>query len=450
MTNRFDPIDAEGVAAALSGAGLRPRGAGPLVLERAWPDRRRGLVALFAGTGPETPDERWSLVPLPEGRLRGAERRALRAGRAVMLPGLGAFAQRFPDDVALPRLREALEPSAARDRLREAIDERFGIAGEVTTRVLGYRPLKRSVIEYEVGTPGGGRRSFIAKCYREGRDDATWLSHGLLLGASRRGRAAAPVVAHPLGRVLEWRMLLWRRRPGRPFIGMLNEPGGAVSARSIGRALAGLHGSGAPWTKEHPIASELLSTGRWVEAASGAHPFLRRLLAAAAHALGLYANRITTGPLRPAHLDFYDKQILIRGDRITLLDLDTAGLAEPELDLGNFVAHLRLRALQGLARGWEIPAAAFIDGYASAASRHAPAGSAICRPVADRLRFYRASAQLRLACVYAFRPCWRGLPDVLAEDVLTITCPPSRGRKRIDARPMDAVRTAGRPRVHLP
>ena len=102
------------------------------------------------------------------------------------------------------------------------------------------------------------------------------------------------------------------------------------------------------------------------------------------------------GPARcPSHRDLHDKQILV-GERLSLLDLDTAALAEPELDLANLLEHVLLRGRQGT---WsEAAVAAGVDGVSGAASTIG----------ADprRLAAYRAATRLRIASIYLFRPRW--------------------------------------------
>ena len=72
---------------------------------------------------------------------------------------------------------------------------------------------------------------------------------------------------------------------------------------------------------------------------------------------------------RPSHGDLKHNQILSDGRRWALVDFDTVCLAEPALDLGNFLAYLRLKAT-----GAGEPclasrlAAEFLDVYADAAT----------------------------------------------------------------------------------
>jgi Ser/Thr protein kinase RdoA (MazF antagonist) len=88
------------------------------------------------------------------------------------------------------------------------------------------------------------------------------------------------------------------------------------------------------------------------------------------------------------HRDLYEDQILV-GERIGLIDLDDAAAGPPELDMGNLLAHLQLRALrQG--GGVAAMADALLEGYASS-------GAALKSDLLDRCR--RLSL-LRLRCIH--------------------------------------------------
>ncbi|MGO1225890.1 MAG: phosphotransferase [Brachybacterium sp.] len=110
---------------------------------------------------------------------------------------------------------------------------------------------------------------------------------------------------------------------------------------------------------------------------------------------------------RPAliHRDLHDKQILWQeGDRPALLDVDTATAGDPALDAANLRAHATWRELQGI---WtEEQAAVVRDEIDRAAAR-----SGI---PPETLAAYESGTIARLACVYAFRPRWRGAARILA------------------------------------
>jgi thiamine kinase-like enzyme len=110
----------------------------------------------------------------------------------------------------------------------------------------------------------------------------------------------------------------------------------------------------------------------------------------------------------PSHRDFYDKQVLLANGRATLIDFDTYCMADPALDLGNFLAHLELARRQGL-----MPADglhdAFLEGYRRTAGT---------LPKGARVAVYEAASLLRLACLYALSTRWQALAGPLIEACL--------------------------------
>jgi Ser/Thr protein kinase RdoA (MazF antagonist) len=88
------------------------------------------------------------------------------------------------------------------------------------------------------------------------------------------------------------------------------------------------------------------------------------------------------------HRDLYEEQVLV-GDRIGLIDLDDAALGPPELDVGNFLAHVDLLALRS---GADLAAVtdALLDGYREGGPR-------LDRGLLGRCR---ALTLLRLACIH--------------------------------------------------
>jgi hypothetical protein len=122
-------------------------------------------------------------------------------------------------------------------------------------------------------------------------------------------------------------------------------------------------------------------------------------------ALLAQANAVKAGllagppdPLGWAHGDLHDKQILAadKGGAPGLLDFDEAGRAEAALDLANLDVHLELRRRQNL-----LSAPRFAIAHASIVS-----AASRLHVSPDRFGAYAASARLRLACVYSFRPPW--------------------------------------------
>lgn len=96
------------------------------------------------------------------------------------------------------------------------------------------------------------------------------------------------------------------------------------------------------------------------------------------------------------HRDLHDKQLLWDGERLGVLDFDTAAMADPALDLTNLAVHAQLRVAQGI---WSVEAASVVgDAVGRVASALAVDPT--------HLAVYRSAVLVRLAAVYAFRPGW--------------------------------------------
>ncbi len=113
------------------------------------------------------------------------------------------------------------------------------------------------------------------------------------------------------------------------------------------------------------------------------------------------------GPAVRAHRDLHDGQLLEHEGGLALIDFDLLCLADEALDPGNLLAHLELRALQGLVptEGARACAAAFRAGYARADEPD----------LERRIRAWGAAAFLRLALVHHLRPPWAHLGPVLVQ-----------------------------------
>lgn len=179
-------------------------------------------------------------------------------------------------------------------------------------------------------------------------------------------------------------------------------------------ALLPASGSGAPRsgagrsisdreTPRHGAAQEAAVLRRWARLVA---PYLdpAEPLGALVEEVAAKLQQLPDAPLRPAHRDLHDKQLLWSlHSGPGLLDVDTACLADPALDLGNLRAHARLRRLQGLWRSHE--ADTVITAVDAAADRLAVP--------ATTLAVYERAAVLRLGCVYAVRPGSRGVAALL-------------------------------------
>ena len=113
----------------------------------------------------------------------------------------------------------------------------------------------------------------------------------------------------------------------------------------------------------------------------------------------------------PTHRDLHDKQLVWSAEHSPgpgLLDVDTACLGHPALDLGNLRAHARWRERQGVwtaARAQVVVRA--VDSLAERAGVDAPA-----------LEVYERATLLRIRCVYAVRPAYVRTAEGLQSELL--------------------------------
>lgn len=165
-------------------------------------------------------------------------------------------------------------------------------------------------------------------------------------------------------------------------------------ARAAGRAVARLHRVPVPQTAAgHDLGAEIAVTERWVaQAASRCGLRVDRSGLLGGIRARAAAHRPEPGAL--LHRDLHDKQLLVDGEEVGILDLDLTAVGEPALDLANLLVHLELRGHQGLVPlSWVRPLAeALVDGYAPGAATRAG------------LALHASLCRLRLAAVYAFRP----------------------------------------------
>jgi len=300
----------------------------------------------------------------------------------------------FPWDARLPTLPLALDP----ERVAAAL-------GGVRLRrcsVAGYWPGIRCQLRYEgAETPG----TIYGKVFPEGAGHAIALAQAAVARHAAEMPFAIPRVRAYLPGL---NLLLTEPVEGEPLPDLLPDATPALMER-VATALAGFHAlPAADVERRFGPADDLAIVHSWVDLIGALFP---GLVAPLAGALGAVHRRFppdATAPPALVHRDFYDKQVLVGASRIGLLDLDTMCQGDGEIDVGNFSAHLVLRALQaGAGAESAAPLAeALIGAYRAA------------RPAADphRIAWYRSAALLRLACVYALRPWWHALAPVLLDE----------------------------------
>jgi ATP-binding cassette, subfamily B, bacterial len=275
-------------------------------------------------TGLDAPSEAAVLAGLDE-LMRGrttfvithSDRLAHTAERVVVVDAGRIAADGSPEEVL------AHEPAGIEDELAH----RLGTP-------LAFEPLKQKPGRRRTLRAVGPADCAIVKVYASERA-ATVAARVEALGAG----PAEPIVPRVLLCDPARRLVALSYVPGTPLRDAVLARDGEACAR-VGFALGSWH---AFWRDRAPACMTRHTSEREVEiidARAGALPD-----ADAEHVRRL-ARR-----LRPAwacstvvHRDLYEDQILV-GERIGLIDLDDAAVGPPELDMGNLLGHLELRAL---------------------------------------------------------------------------------------------------------
>lgn len=319
----------------------------------------------------------------------------------------------YPHDPQLRHLKLISDPQQFH-RAYESSLENVGYGRERTgtpAAVLGYRLGRRCVAQIQwmpgdstpVETPTKG--NIVVKMCRARQALPLWtrmrqLAHEGFSEKSSDG------ISIPKGLFLhqDTGALFQRYEAGESLHDLINTETFVRGCGLAGKTLEKLHATRLPGLPAYTADDELAHLEWLVNATTPFYPGLDVALRAALTDVQYGAGRLESPPMATSHRDFYDKQLLYSEARAVLLDCDTLSLADPALDYGNFLAHLQWRMHQSpgdsdrLQRGIE----AFQRHY-----RIPDTG------FAERAVWWTACALLRLACLYLWRPRWRGAVPAL-------------------------------------
>lgn len=287
------------------------------------------------------------------------------------------------DDVALPGVGEVLDPERLARRLEPLLGRQLQ---DCVTATVSYRPGSRCVVRCDV-TDESGRRTIFVKLLSGGAQ-AYAESHHTLAGTD----AGDSLVPSLLGHWPDLAAVVTAAERGPTASALLGDPSTPTEdrvrlARTIGALLARIHRA-TPGPRAvgsvHTATDELADLARYLPAAWHAD-------APVALSLGWALDRLRSAApdgARPvfSHGSFRPGQVIVNDGGMTVLDLDGAGLADPERDLGNAMAYLDW---QHLRHGAAVPptlSGAVRRGYAAAG------GDAD----SDRLDWWHAAALLKI------------------------------------------------------
>jgi aminoglycoside phosphotransferase (APT) family kinase protein len=315
-------------------------------------------------------------------------------------------------DAAIASLRDPLNRAVASSGHRVLDVLAVGLVHERPGRRRTYR------VDVRIRVPDGGteEQTWYAKAYATSKGARSFRKLVAIACAARYGVR----VPEPLGYSEKDRLVVTKAVPHpclETLLGGSRAESAAVLER-LGDALTGLHEIGTVPESvfgTHGPGDErvvLANARKRADAAPFDAALRHRFHVTQEHTMGLVPD-LPPASRRLLHRDLHPGQILLLDDTIVLLDTDEAAFGEPELDVGNLAAHLRMSALRASAgadrgTGW---VEALESGYRRRADLRA-----------DRLAAYTASTLLRLASLdrvadaRVSRLDWPRLAEVLIEE----------------------------------
>ena len=291
---------------------------------------------------------------------------------ATELPAWRMRIQVSPLDARFPQLVRLSDPRYVRGVLAagasgHASDEprpRYAVTA------IRYRPGQRHVLRYDPQDAAQGGTVF-AKLYT-GEDGARVFHVATRVGEWLAEHGQGVTAVRPVACVVGDRVVLYPGLSGGPLSDLLRRPGRGVARclERVGAALHALHRlplAVAGPLPRHDLAAEVSEVAR----ASEHLGVLLPSVGAAASALldraqALHA-RLPAEPPLFTHGDFKAEHVWATPGGPTLIDFDTCRLGDPALDVGKFLAHLRLWHLAHDQAGLTRVQERFLAGYAPGA-----------------------------------------------------------------------------------
>lgn len=108
----------------------------------------------------------------------------------------------------------------------------------------------------------------------------------------------------------------------------------------VGRALADFHSSRIHIDRSYSVTNEVEKLSELFADLVNSQPELKESLVKVEGDCRRIAESLPSSKSVPIHRDFYFDQVLVSRKHVYLLDLDMAAMGPPELDVGNYLAHL--------------------------------------------------------------------------------------------------------------
>lgn len=260
----------------------------------------------------------------------------------IELPALHMVAFPYPIDAALPGLFDAADGRAMKRHLGRLWEDRGARVRRVLAHPLGYTPEARAAFSYEVLAEA--RKTGVPEVRRLiGKMHAKKPAHRLFADQWALWRAADGrlSVAPPVGYLGAVGLTLQEEVRGTRLGGLVERGDFPLLVRRTARALAELHAVRAPLSSRRKPADEADTVHRWAGVLRAIRSDVaRRVERLRDHIASEVARR--TMLTAAIHADFHHTNVLVDGGRVTIIDLDEMAFGDPMVDVGRFLASLRV------------------------------------------------------------------------------------------------------------
>jgi len=259
-------------------------------------------------------------------------------------------------DHDLPTVALALDPEEVRAEFKRGLPRLAGEQGIVKVKsitVTRHKPGRRCVIEYDVRVkrPDAPRRKarLIGKirARRYGNEGYRMLE-AIWNAGFHTENSDGISVPEPIGVVPRFKMWLQRKIDGAEATTALLQSDGVLLARRMAEAIHKLHTADVPTERSHTMADELRILHEHLPRVAEGKPELDQRIARLLGACDRLGTALPPPTTCGIHRDFYPAQVLVKNDRLFLLDFDLYCQGDPALDVGNFLGHLREMSLRHL------------------------------------------------------------------------------------------------------
>ena len=299
----------------------------------------------------------------------------------------------FVDDPELPGLIPATDPVTMAKRFAALLDGTGCPAAIESCAVvpIRYKPGSRCMLRYDLRSVTG-RQSFYGKVLAQDGDRLMVTINALHLVS--QNMPGMPIIVPPLVYWPEMHMLV------QPAVGgdelnteAFDEAHGCTTRvqwmHDAGACLAALHATTVVDGPRRTLADDVRELEQYRAPIAMVSPSLEARFEEAFAAIACLADGRVEPAAVTSHGAFRTDQLLIKHDRLALIDLDSFCWANPARDIGNFLAYLDWKAIRKPQHAAFIERAkcAFIEGYAEARPRLE----------APWLALYRAVSLLKIA-----------------------------------------------------